>query len=106
MVCELSCGDTSANDPCLEPAPVAAVTAPKVSEETPKKSAEETPVEEDAKKAAKSRSRSRGPFGFLNKKKDEPKEETKAEEKKEEETPATEAVAAEPAATEAAPAGK
>jgi hypothetical protein len=85
----------------LEPAPVAAVTAPKVSEETPKKSTdkavEETPTEE---KTVKSRSRSRGPFGFLKTKKDEIKEKTEGEDKKEE-TPAVE-----PSTTEAAAAGK
>ncbi|KIW06677.1 uncharacterized protein PV09_02382 [Verruconis gallopava] len=80
----------------LKPAPVAAVTAPKVSEETPKKSMD-TPAEgEDAKKAAKSRSRSRGPLGFLKSKKEEAKEEAKGEDKKEE-TAAESATAAEAA---------
>lgn len=86
----------------LKPAPVAAVTAPKVSEETPKKSVEETPaaaVEEEttAKKASKSRSRSRGPLGFFKTKKEEAKEKTESEDKKEE------TAVAEPVVAETAP---
>jgi hypothetical protein len=72
---------------CLEPAPVAAVTAPKVSEETPKKSVDEAPVEEeskDVKKASKSRSRSRGPLGFFKTKKEEVKDKVESEDKKDE----------------------
>jgi hypothetical protein len=84
----------------LEPAPVAAVTAPKVSEDTPKKSVEEAPVEGETKKKATSRSRSRGPLGFFKTKKEEIKDKVEGEDKKEE-TPAVE-----PAATEDAPAGK
>ena len=91
---------------CPEPAPVAAVTAPKVSEETPKKSiekpADETPAaaeEVKESKKSKSRSRSRGPLGFFKTKKEEVKEKAESEDKKEE-TPATE-----PAVAESTPAG-
>lgn len=78
------------------------MTAPKVSEETPKKSVEETPaaaVEEEttAKKASKSRSRSRGPLGFFKTKKEEAKEKTESEDKKEE------TAVAEPVVAETAP---
>ena len=85
---------------------MAAVTAPKVSEETPKKSveksADETPAAEEVKesKKSKSRSRSRGPLGFFKTKKEEVKEKVEGEDKVEE-TPA-----AEPVAAESTPAGK
>jgi hypothetical protein len=88
----------------LKPSPVAAVAAPKVSHETPKKSVE-VPAEESAvtdevkesKKVSKSRSRSRGPLSFLNKKKEEAKEKSDTEEKKDE------AAVPETTSTDAAP---
>ena len=73
-----------------------------MSEETPKKSVEEAPVEEESKevkKASKSRSRSRGPLGFFKTKKEEVKEKVEGEDKKEE------AEEARPVVAESTPAG-